>query len=252
MLGRDLRLPVDLLYGRPDQEPSRSTSAYSDNLEARLEQIQEFARDHLKIASDRMKERYDSSVDGALLERGDPVWLYNPQRKKGKSPKLTRPWKGPYLVIKRINDVVYRVQLSPRSKPKVVHRNRLWKYSGISTPDWLDRGNSPTPDREEPPVNDVSHTTSPAILPDAALPLSPEPEGSFPRRSRRRRHSPDRLHYRNFWYLHGTAELKRRGSSVMGRTNTRTMSYLCMLIRSHICFVLLVLCQSYRPFIKGP
>ena len=41
MLGRDLRLPIDLLYGRPDEEPSRSTSVYSVNLEARLE---EFAR----------------------------------------------------------------------------------------------------------------------------------------------------------------------------------------------------------------
>ena len=128
-LGRDLRLPIDLIYGRPDQEPSRSTSVYSENLEARLEQVQEFARSHLKLVSDRMKERYDSSADGTLLERGDPVWLYNPQRKKGKSPKLTRPWQGPYMVTKRINDVVYRVQLSPRSKPKVVHRNRLWRYS---------------------------------------------------------------------------------------------------------------------------
>ena len=130
-----------LLYGRPDQEPSRSTPVYSENLEARLEQVQEFARDHLKIVSDWMKERYDSLVDAALLERGGPVWLYNPQRKKGKSLKLTRPWQGPYLMIKRINDVEYRVQLCPRSKPKVVHvhGDRLWRYSGTSTPDWLDR-----------------------------------------------------------------------------------------------------------------
>ena len=76
MLGRDSRLPIDLLYGRPDQEPPRSTLVYSENLEVRLEQIQEFARDNLKITRDRMKERYDLSVDNTLLERGDPVWLY--------------------------------------------------------------------------------------------------------------------------------------------------------------------------------
>ena len=56
MLGRDLRLPIDLIYGRPDQEPSGSTSVYSGDLEARLEQMQEFARSHLKLVSDRMKE----------------------------------------------------------------------------------------------------------------------------------------------------------------------------------------------------
>ena len=55
MLGRDLRLPIDLLYSRPDEEPSRSASAYSKNLEAWLEQVQEFARSHLKLVSDRIK-----------------------------------------------------------------------------------------------------------------------------------------------------------------------------------------------------
>ena len=71
---------------------SGTTEDYSENLEARLEQVQEFA----KITSNRMKERYNSSVDDTLLEREDPVWLFNPQRKKGKTLKLTRPWQGPY------------------------------------------------------------------------------------------------------------------------------------------------------------
>ena len=43
------------------------------------------------------------------------------------------------MVIKRINDVVFCVQLSLRNKPKVVHCNRLWRYSGASPLDWLDR-----------------------------------------------------------------------------------------------------------------
>ena len=29
-----------------------------------------------------MKERYDSSSQGQILDRGDAVWLYNPQKKK--------------------------------------------------------------------------------------------------------------------------------------------------------------------------
>ena len=76
-------------------------------------------------------------ADSTPLERVEPVWVYIPHRKKGVSPKLMRPWKGPYLVIKRINDLVYRVQLIPRSKPKITHRNRLWRYTGSSPPTWL-------------------------------------------------------------------------------------------------------------------
>ena len=35
------------------------------------------------------------------------------------------------------NDVVYRIQRGPRKKAKVVHRERLWKYSGVEHADWF-------------------------------------------------------------------------------------------------------------------
>ena len=54
-----------------------------------------------------------------VFEAGDAVWLHNPQRKPGRSPKLTRAWEGPYTVIKAINDVVYRIQLTPQVNPKL-------------------------------------------------------------------------------------------------------------------------------------
>jgi len=53
------------------------------------------------------------------------VWLHNLLRKK-----TTMPRQGPYIVTKQINDLVYRIQLGPKAKPKVVHQNRLWYYSG--------------------------------------------------------------------------------------------------------------------------
>ena len=48
---------------------------------------------------------------------GDLAWLHNPQRKKSISPKLRRPSKGPYVVVERLNDVVYSIQRGPRKKP---------------------------------------------------------------------------------------------------------------------------------------
>ena len=58
------------------------------------------------------------------------VLLYNPQRKKGLSPKFQTSWDEPYKIIKRLNDVVYRIQKpnSPRTKIKVVHIERLAKF----------------------------------------------------------------------------------------------------------------------------
>ena len=137
MMGRDLRLPIDLLIGRPEDEEAHHTSTYAEELQSSVELVHNFARSHMQLKTDSVKERYDLASHGGQLKVGDPVWLHSPQRKKGISPKLARRWQGPYLVIKRINDMVYRVQLKPQSKPKVVHRNRLWKYSGTSPPTWL-------------------------------------------------------------------------------------------------------------------
>ncbi|KAJ8949233.1 hypothetical protein NQ318_022745 [Aromia moschata] len=56
-------------------------------------------------ASDRMKDIYDINAnDGSS-------------------------WEGPYEVVTRINDVVYRIQKLPRGKPRVVHFNRLATFA---------------------------------------------------------------------------------------------------------------------------
>ena len=121
MLGRDLRLPIDLMYGCPEEK--QHTTTYVETLQERLESIHAFARQHLKLASDRMKRYYDIDTTESKLKVRDAMWLYNPQRKKGLSPKLQKPWQGPYVVIKRINDLIYQIQLGPQSRPRVVHFN---------------------------------------------------------------------------------------------------------------------------------
>ena len=83
--GRDLRLPVDLLLGHPeeDREPAKQ---YTVDLRERLERIHCFACEHLRLTSDRMKERYDLLQEGQPLDVGDAVWLHDPQRRKEVSP----------------------------------------------------------------------------------------------------------------------------------------------------------------------
>ena len=128
VFGRDLRLPCDLVFGAPEQE-QRETSNYVDQLRDKLLDTHALVRKNIKMVSDRMKARYDIRANHDGFREGDKVWLYNPLRKKGKSPKLSPSWEGPYQVIKKINDVVYRIQRSPRAKMKVVHLNRLAHFN---------------------------------------------------------------------------------------------------------------------------
>ena len=125
MFGRELKLPIDLLYGRPSEEKSYNSTTYAEQLLQTLEHTHEFARKCLELASDKMRTYYDGRSSQQRLMTGDAVWLHVPQRKKGISPKLSRPWQGPYVVTKCINDLIYKIQLGPRAKPKIVHHNRL-------------------------------------------------------------------------------------------------------------------------------
>lgn len=131
MFGRNMRLPVDVLFGQRPHTPVDVTD-FVANLRIRLNEVHQFARRNLKINSDRMKTRYDVTANSKGFQENDTVWLYNPQRKKGKSPKFMANWEGPYKIIKRINDVVYRIQRSSRAKMKVVHIDRLSPYQGLS------------------------------------------------------------------------------------------------------------------------
>ena len=129
MFGRELNLPIDLLYGRPPSEKNMDTYDYVSNLKRRMANVHEFARIRMQVASDRMKRKYDIQASKDVFEVDELVWLYNPKRKKGLSPKLTCDWEGPYIILKRINELLYRIRKSAREKPRVVHRNRLWRYT---------------------------------------------------------------------------------------------------------------------------
>ena len=127
MFGRDLSLPVDLMYPRPPGEEMRSPSEYASELQQKLSMASDFARSNLVAVRDSMKLRYDKSTRLEALNEGDSVWLHNTSRKKGRSPKLAFQWEGPYVVEKVINKQLCRIRSKKRSW--VVHRDRLWKVS---------------------------------------------------------------------------------------------------------------------------
>jgi hypothetical protein len=131
VFGRELRLPCDLLFGAPP-EKEQSTTDYVADLVERLHDTHHYARRHLRVASDRIKVRYDRLANSAGFQEGDIVWLYLPTRTRGRSPKLLSAWEGPYKVVIRINDVVYRIQRHPRSRMMVVHLDRLAPYLGAA------------------------------------------------------------------------------------------------------------------------
>ncbi|KAI5728107.1 hypothetical protein M8J77_011685 [Diaphorina citri] len=117
--------------GVADQDKKETNQDVIRPKEENKQDVQDRSRDKSKVSRDRMKtgkECKDVSVDSVGFKEGDLVWLYNPKRRKGHSPKLQQNWEGPYNVITRINDVVYRIRKGSRGKFKVVHLDRLAPY----------------------------------------------------------------------------------------------------------------------------
>ena len=63
-------------------------------------------------------------------------------REKGLSRKLMRPWTVPYKAISRIYDNTYRIQLSSRTRPRVVNRYHLWRCRGRLAEGWWGQSSS--------------------------------------------------------------------------------------------------------------
>lgn len=136
MFGRELRLPVDLATGRPpDVSLPTVTSDYAVALQESMVEVHRRVRGKLKVAGQSMKEVYDRRKRDVRYSVGDRVWLHNPRRKRGLSPKLQSPWEGPYTVIAALSDVTYRIRRG-RKRPSVVHTDRLWRYHGPGRYSW--------------------------------------------------------------------------------------------------------------------
>jgi len=128
MLGRELHLPVDLMYQFP--EPERTTvNAYVTKLQETLQTAFAHAREAGAVAQRRQKAMYDKHAKQPKFNVGDMVSKHSPVVAPGTTPKFHRPWKGPYTILEKVDDVVYRI--ADRSgKMETVHVDRLKRWNG--------------------------------------------------------------------------------------------------------------------------
>ena len=138
MLGREVLEPIDLMLGTVDQHLRQETPVeYVRKLEERLKRVHKQARDTLLSAQRRQKKDYDLKVLERKYNVGDLVYLINSSSKVGQSNKLKPIWNGPYLVIKVISPVLFRIK--GRKREVVVHHDRLKPCLDRSIPMWMRR-----------------------------------------------------------------------------------------------------------------
>ena len=127
MFGREVAMAADVALGNPSPQ-QLSPNDYVDHVVGMLTEAYDEVRENLGRAAQKAKRYYDSKSKAAAFKPGDSVWVYNPRRFQGRSPKWQRCYAGPFTVVKQINDVNFVVRKSPKSPPQVIHIGKLKPY----------------------------------------------------------------------------------------------------------------------------
>ena len=182
MFGRQPRVPMDIVLGTATQSPS-TVPEYVVELQRNLNTAYARVRDQMGHQQLQQKAHYDSKVQGRSFDHGDLVWLHNPATPRGKCRKLHKPWTGPFRVVSRLSDTVYRLQDTRcRRRRPTVHFNRLKPCSpGVRIPGDIQRQGRQQP-QPQPLVgtrlelvddDDTTQEAAPAVMMPAPQQSSP-------------------------------------------------------------------------------
>lgn len=131
MFGREVSEPVDLVAGLPpDSDTVPTAPEYVQNLRQRLELAHQIARNVLGESVKRAKRQYDKNCCHTQFEVGDAVWylIKGTRKVKNKVRKFLPSYVGPFFILGKLDDLVYRIQKGPKTKMKVVHHDQLKTY----------------------------------------------------------------------------------------------------------------------------
>ena len=125
MLGREIIMPVDLMYPPTEHQGYRCHIEYVEWVKCTLQDNFEKARQQLGVAVEQQKHYYDMRTKTQKYKEGDFALRFYPPNLKN---KLKSPYLGPYRIMVKLGEVTYQIQQHPTSKPLVVHLDHLKRY----------------------------------------------------------------------------------------------------------------------------
>ncbi|KAE9522208.1 hypothetical protein AGLY_017390 [Aphis glycines] len=97
---------------------------------AELNKLRDKIPNLIKTAQESQKKYHDQKHRLITFKPGDSVLIKFPLNTVGKCPKLSSKYKGPFKIIKKLNDLNYKVQLSLNNKitEDIIHVRRMKPY----------------------------------------------------------------------------------------------------------------------------
>jgi hypothetical protein len=148
MFGREPGLPSDYLFEAPTLEYVDAPT-YAHHLSTYLGKAWKWARSNILGRQQEYQERYDRTAFPHTFKTNDQVLIYTPQPQKGKSPKLQRLWKGPFVVVAHTpQNLLVHPTNKPKKEPFWVSCNRCKSAPALFR--WRNLQLEPTADKAVP------------------------------------------------------------------------------------------------------
>ncbi|KAI9556842.1 pol polyprotein [Daphnia sinensis] len=203
LYGREAVLPIDVALGNNPEKnlDVGDLSDYARTLTTNLSAIREKVKKRMAIVQSRQKKRYDRRRRQVKFTVGDPVLVYRPIRKKGRTTKFLHRYFGPYRIVRRVSDLNYIVEplYGKKKNQDCVHVSHLKPFrhsapSGKQTSENQVKEKTPKVvrwcDQQSRAENQEQHYEKNA---SSTIGLRDERVGGHVLRSRRRLKSPTRL-----------------------------------------------------------
>ena len=139
MFGREVKMPIEVMLGSSRAPTDEEVTSYGDYVETIREQMQrahDVAWKHLGKNAIHAKEHYDTKCTLTKYKHGDLVWYATNIKQLHLAPKLQVPFEGPYLILEKISDLDYCIQLDAKGKQNIVHHDKLKSYTGTKGLSW--------------------------------------------------------------------------------------------------------------------
>jgi len=139
MLGREVRIPGEVFCGSNPTMSGEDISSYSKYvslLKEKMQHAHDVARAHLSKSAERVKHRTDAKVSISDISVGDYVWYLTEVRSTDESSKLKPIYDGPFVVVRKMGDVDFKVQFDASGRCRVVHHDKLKPYCGTKILLW--------------------------------------------------------------------------------------------------------------------
>ena len=139
MLGMETWLPIEVILGSGGTSTWEQVTLYGkyiDGLRDQIQRVHDVARQYLGRNVVRMKESYDMKCSLTHYKPGDLIMHAMVSGQLDIAFKLRVNFQGPNLVLDRLGDLDYWVQLDVMGKQKAVHHDKLRPHEGEQGLPW--------------------------------------------------------------------------------------------------------------------